>query len=92
MRDRLRRLGDLPIYPELLAAAAVVSILAASTASVHALARPLLVAIAVVALIQLLSTGLIRERHLGGVVGVRRADLRWAAQARSRSSAGSWSC
>ena len=62
--DRLRRIGDLPSTRSSWWPPRSSSVLAASSASVHALVRPLIVAFASVVVIQLLSTGLIRERHL----------------------------
>jgi hypothetical protein len=61
-------IGDWPIYPGVFAASWVIGILAASTASVHALPRPLALAVIIVVLVQLLLSALTRDRHVGALL------------------------
>lgn len=75
---------SVPFYPGLFFAAWIVSLLTESTASVHALLRPLAVGLLVVLAIQIAISLVVRNRHLGallllivgmGLVGLRAVAL-----------------
>lgn len=68
--DRARRLGSLPIYPEMFVAAWIVGIFSGSAASAYALPRPILVGMVGALIVHLALTGMTRNRHLGALLAL----------------------
>jgi len=62
------RLESIPIYPAMYFLAWIVTVYASSTASLHALGRPLLVGLLVVVALQLAFSAIARNRYLGAAL------------------------
>ncbi len=68
MNGERRRFRSVPIYPALFFVAWIVTIYVNATASLQSLGRPLVIGLVIVAVLQVVLSGIARDRYIGGIL------------------------